>query len=378
MPYKVYISTSNDPTGHGYARTVYEALWNISELGFMGVEREQQGSVAERWQTAQQIIQDSDIFIGVYSQHTGSQMTDTQQPLIEREYMYANGVGVPAFIFVEREAYEQATTQEKTFLSSVMQQQVVQQFRTDDELAAKVKLAVETHKRVKDLRPKDKLTPPLTLNFRDALDDETDTATVPDADAEFEALVDRAIGFAQDDIEQIVRRVLELHSAQNRATLENYDNKITVSPIWGEPIRRSQFETDIFMIMPFSDYDSLYREIVIPVAAEQNMTVKRGDEFATVQGVIMEEVWAALYKCRLVIAETTEYNPNVYYELGIAHTLGKPTILLTQRENPQDVPFDIRHLRFIRYEDSIDGVDELRKNLKETMIWLLNDLDERG
>ena len=79
-----------------------------------------------------------------------------------------------------------------------------------------------------------------------------------------------------------------------------------------------------------------------------------------------------------MIVETTEVNANVYYELGIAHTLGKPAILLSQTKNIEELPFDIRHLRFLVYEDSIEGSADLEERLRKTIIWLLNDLEEQA
>ena len=70
-------------------------------------------------------------------------------------------------------------------------------------------------------------------------------------------------------------------------------------------------------------------------------------------------------------------NANVYYELGISHTLGKPTILLTQTKEVEELPFDIRGLRFIVYEDSIVGSQALEQQLRKTIIWLMNDLEEQ-
>jgi hypothetical protein len=141
----------------------------------------------------------------------------------------------------------------------------------------------------------------------------------------------------------------------------------------------SQFQSDIFMVMPFRpEYDVVYQEIIRPICASLNLTIKRGDDFASVNGSIINEVWSALNACRLVIAETTEINANVYYELGIAHTLGKPAVLLTQEKEPQKLPFDIRHMRFVVYENSISGGDELEKDLRKAIVWLLNDLEENG
>jgi hypothetical protein len=136
---------------------------------------------------------------------------------------------------------------------------------------------------------------------------------------------------------------------------------------------------DIFMVMPFEEpYNSIYTESIVPIANDLNLTIKRGDEFTSQQGVIISEVWAALNGCRLVIADASLPNPNVYYELGIAHTLGKPTILLTSQADFDEVPFDIQHLRFIVYENSIAGGHKLREDLKKAILWLLNDLQEEA
>jgi hypothetical protein len=63
----------------------------------------------------------------------------------------------------------------------------------------------------------------------------------------------------------------------------------------------------------------------------------------------------------VVIAELTGKNPNLFYEVGLGHALGKKVILLTQ--NVKDVPFDLRHLRCIVYRDTPPGVKALEERL---------------
>lgn len=65
----------------------------------------------------------------------------------------------------------------------------------------------------------------------------------------------------------------------------------------------------------------------------------------------MEDVAKGITESRIIIAEITDRNPNVFYELGAAHALGKNVILLAQNEN--DIPFDIRSHRCILYEDNL-------------------------
>jgi nucleoside 2-deoxyribosyltransferase len=63
----------------------------------------------------------------------------------------------------------------------------------------------------------------------------------------------------------------------------------------------------------------------------------------------------------VVIAEITAPNQNVFYELGYAHALNKPTILLARRG--RELPFDIRSYRVIFYDDTIGGKPEVERNL---------------
>lgn len=147
--------------------------------------------------------------------------------------------------------------------------------------------------------------------------------------------------------------------------------------VFGRPSEGSQFQGDIFMIMPFKpEFSGIYTDIIRPLVTEHNLKITRGDEFTSVNGVIMEEVWSALNNCKFVIAEITGGNDNVFYELGIAHTLNKPAILITQAHRPQDVPFDIRHLRYIQYENTVSGGFKLRESLKTAITRLLKDLRE--
>jgi hypothetical protein len=147
--------------------------------------------------------------------------------------------------------------------------------------------------------------------------------------------------------------------------------------VFGKPSTSKQFQSDIFMIMPFAaSFSGIYQDIVKPLVGELKLTITRGDEFNSTRGVIMEEVWAALNACRFVIAEISGGNDNVFYELGIAHTLNKPAILITQSKTPDDIPFDVRHLRYIRYSNTAEGGVKLRDDLKTAITRLVADLEE--
>lgn len=136
--------------------------------------------------------------------------------------------------------------------------------------------------------------------------------------------------------------------------------------LFGKPLGASQFECDVFMVMPFADkFTSIYENHIKPIVKAQNLEIIRGDDFYTKQS-IMRDIWSAIVACKFVIAECTDKNANVFYELGIAHTIGRPAILITQ--SIDDIPFDLRHIRAIEYEDSIKGKKKLESDLSDAII----------
>lgn len=153
-----------------------------------------------------------------------------------------------------------------------------------------------------------------------------------------------------------------------RASSKSYSNShASLShPIFGSPLKWHKEEwSRIFVLMPFSpEFQPIYTDHIQSVARKVDMTCKRGDDFFSTRS-ILDEIWSAIYYSDLCIAECTGRNPNVFYEIGIAHTLGKPTILISQ--NIDDIPFDIRHRRAIVYDFTPRGVIRLEQALEETI-----------
>jgi hypothetical protein len=120
----------------------------------------------------------------------------------------------------------------------------------------------------------------------------------------------------------------------------------------------------IFVIMPFSEpFDTLYRQVINPVATGLGFEVVRVDEVVG-PGVIIEDIQRQIESSHAVVAEISTQNPNVFYELGYAHALRKPAILLVRRSEGPAMPFDIRSYRAIFYDDSIGGKDTVERNLQ--------------
>lgn len=105
-----------------------------------------------------------------------------------------------------------------------------------------------------------------------------------------------------------------------------------------------------FVIMPFSgNIDSYYEKLYANAIKESGLVPLRADEYFGARP-IMSDVVKSIYESSIVLADLTDRNPNVNYELGIAHALGKPTIMIAQCK--EDIPFDYQHIRIHFYDTS--------------------------
>ena len=131
------------------------------------------------------------------------------------------------------------------------------------------------------------------------------------------------------------------------------------NPVHFENIIVKREKPHAFVAMPFGEpFDTLYKEVIKPEAESQGFTVVRADEIAG-PGIIFEDIKREINEAKVIIVEISSPNQNVFYELGYAHALNKPTVLLAKRG--KELPFDIRSYRVIFYEDSIGGKPIVRK-----------------
>lgn len=119
----------------------------------------------------------------------------------------------------------------------------------------------------------------------------------------------------------------------------------------------------VFVCMPFQrEFDNLYEAAIKPVVEECGYKCVRADEIehnSTILGQIIDRIEG----CHLVIAEMTNSNPNVMYEVGYAHASGKDVVLLTN--SVSKMPFDVRGINHIVYEGRVGALKEkLRARLR--------------
>ncbi|ESZ60129.1 hypothetical protein X728_16815 [Mesorhizobium sp. L103C120A0] len=113
-------------------------------------------------------------------------------------------------------------------------------------------------------------------------------------------------------------------------------------------------------MMPFeAGFAPVYRAIEA-AAVEANMRCNRADNIWEHHTVI-QDVVSLIDRSSIVVCDLSGRNPNVFYEAGIAHSLGREVILITRQ--PEDVPFDLRHIRYIHYHNNDQGLATLQQQL---------------
>jgi len=151
---------------------------------------------------------------------------------------------------------------------------------------------------------------------------------------------------------------------QAQEQMEKQARIVRLKPIFNG--RDFLIENDLcFVLMPFKEpFYRLYNDHVKPTLEGLKLRVAKADDVFN-PSPIMEDIWEYINKARIIVADVTGRNPNVFYELGIAHTVGKEVIILTQ--DPNDVPFDLRHLRYFVYQDNQAGWTKLTENLRKAV-----------
>jgi len=125
-------------------------------------------------------------------------------------------------------------------------------------------------------------------------------------------------------------------------------SEASAAPITTQPTEARKFLDTCFVLMPFGDwFDRYYKEIYSAAIKDAGFEPMRADGIFNT-GAVMEQIWTQINDADVLLAELTGKNPNVFYELGLAHARRKPVVFVSG--NLDDVPFDLRHLRVVLYD----------------------------
>lgn len=131
----------------------------------------------------------------------------------------------------------------------------------------------------------------------------------------------------------------------------------TATPVPSDRLKKLEKATNVgandscFVMQPFaSPLGDYYEKIYRPAIEKAGLRPVRADAEIFATGKIMDQVWGGINSAKVLVAELTTRNPNVFYELGLAHAMKKPVVLVSATE--EDVPFDLHHIRVIYYDTS--------------------------
>jgi nucleoside 2-deoxyribosyltransferase len=151
----------------------------------------------------------------------------------------------------------------------------------------------------------------------------------------------RTENFSQKDVE-----LVEIYSRTVAAAIEAKQEllMVTTAPY-------------VFVLMPFDEeFRDVYELGIKAVCQGLRYRCERVDEM-DFNDSILSQIYKSIQAADVVVADMTDRNPNVFYEVGYAHALQKEVILLTQRAS--DIPFDLKVHNHIIYEGKITQLQAL-------------------
>ena len=120
----------------------------------------------------------------------------------------------------------------------------------------------------------------------------------------------------------------------------------------------------VAVMMPFDpSYDVVY-DAICAACGDHKLDAERVDKIFG-PNVVMDDIFRIIVQSRFVISDLTKRNPNVLYETGIAHARNCDVIMIVQDEN--DIPFDLRHIRYVKYLPNSEGYRKLRVDLAKSI-----------
>ncbi len=118
-----------------------------------------------------------------------------------------------------------------------------------------------------------------------------------------------------------------------------------------------------FVLMPFKKkLEAVYTKAIKPACDKADFKAIRADKLIGPYN-IHRDIIKHIFLSHAVLADLTDWNPNVFYEMGVAHAIDNKTIMIMQKG--QELPFDIGSYRCIFYDLSASGLELLMQQVAE-------------
>ena len=138
-----------------------------------------------------------------------------------------------------------------------------------------------------------------------------------------------------------------------------FERKQAESVLHGESVEISPGTG--FVLLPHVDeFREIYKYAIRPAMEANGLVVKKAEDIYR-PGSILAQVWQEILTSEVIVADVSDRNPNVIYELGLCYGVRRCPILLVR--DPSELPFNLRSLRYIEYKNTASGTADLKDTL---------------
>jgi len=145
--------------------------------------------------------------------------------------------------------------------------------------------------------------------------------------------------------------------------LENTQPSVFATPT--DPVQSNL----VSVMMPFGAAFTAVSEAVKVACENLQLECKRADDIWE-HSTVIQDIYSLIYRSKIVVCDFSDKNPNVFYEAGIAHSLGREVIPIVQ--HPDDIPFDLTPHRYIQYLNNAEGLQKLVTDITPRLATLMS------
>ena len=197
------------------------------------------------------------------------------------------------------------------------------------------------------------------------------------------------------DYAKALEAARKLLATYDLTVVQKSNGQITLCPVHGEFVSTSYgtppaeklitFKPSVFnypnkpqnnrlisVMMPFNEAFAGTYDAVRRVADHMGLECLRADDIWN-NSTFMQDIFDLIFCAKVIVVDFTGRNPNVMYETGIAHTLGKTVIPITQ--SLDDIPSDLGHHRTLKYLPNEQGYKDLSNELWKRLKTIINETD---
>jgi hypothetical protein len=149
-------------------------------------------------------------------------------------------------------------------------------------------------------------------------------------------------------------------SGENISSVQAEGRKIVFEPNIFEVPAESVDMSLVSVMMPFDPNLVGVYQYIKSAAEKQGYTCQRADDIWD-HATIIQDIFSLIFRSYIVVCDFSGKNPNVFYEAGVAHALGKHVVPITQ--SSYDIPFDLQHHRYVSYLNNGEGLVKLESEL---------------